>query len=68
MKYLTKNCHGKAGCGTIYQFNLATSAEKVLFAIKAGVTIDTADPTTTLVGKTLYGTAALARGGQGGFR
>ena len=63
----TKNCHGKAGCGTIYQLNLTTGAEKVLFAFKAGGTNDSADPTITLRDKTLYGTAALARGAQDGI-
>jgi len=63
----TLDCHNRKGCGTIFQFDLATKTERVLYAFRLpGTGFDTAGATITLVGNTLYGTTQASTGHYAG--
>jgi len=51
------DCHASSGCGVLYEYDLATHTERVVYAFRApDNSFDTADPTISLVDDTIYGT------------
>ena len=57
----SRHCYEHQGCGTVFQLNPTTGAQKVLYAFTTGTGYgdeDTANPAIVIVGKKIYGTAA----------
>jgi uncharacterized repeat protein (TIGR03803 family) len=57
----SRHCYEHQGCGTVFQLNPTTGAQKVLYAFTTGTgygDTDTANPAIVIVGKKIYGTAA----------